>query len=60
MQARVGFVQIVGEGIVDINIGAGREEDLGVFWALGERMARGKLGPKVRIDSLGRLSASLF
>jgi hypothetical protein len=29
---------------------------LRIFRALGERMARGKLGPKVRFDSLGRLS----
>jgi hypothetical protein len=59
MQAWVGLVQIMGEGIVDINISARREEDLRIFRALGERMARGKLGPKVRFDSLGRLSASL-
>jgi hypothetical protein len=49
----------MGEGIGDINISARREEDLRIFRALGERMARGKLGPKVRFDSLGRLSASL-
>jgi hypothetical protein len=59
MQAWVGLVQIMGEGIVDINISARREEDLRIFRALGERMARGKLGPKVRFDSLGRSSASL-
>jgi hypothetical protein len=55
MQARVGLVQTVGDGIVDIKVGARREDDLGVFWALGERMAGGKLGPKVRFNSLGRL-----
>lgn len=59
MQARVGLVQIMGEGIIDINVSARREEDPRIFRALGERMARGKLGPKVRFDSLGRLSASL-
>lgn len=59
MQARVGLVQIVRESIVDIDISAGRKEDLGIFRALRERMARGKLGPKVRFESLGRLSASL-
>lgn len=59
MQARVGLVQIVRESIVDIDISAGRKEDLGIFRALRERMARGKLCPKVRFESLGRLSASL-
>lgn len=54
MQARIGLVQVVREGMVHIDIGPGREDDSGIFRALMERKTRGELGPEIRFDSLGR------
>ena len=53
MQARVGLVEVVWEGVVHIDIGPGRENDPGIFRALRERKTRGELGPEIRFDSLG-------
>lgn len=57
MEAWVWLVQVVGEGMVQINIGPRRENNPGVFRAPRKRMTRGEFGPEIRFDSLGRLSA---
>lgn len=53
MQARVGLVEVVWEGVVHIDIGPGRENDPGIFRTLRERKTRGELGPEVCFNSLG-------
>jgi hypothetical protein len=56
MQARVGLVQTMGKGGVDIDIGAGREDDLRVFRTLGEGMLGREPRPEIWFDSLRELS----
>lgn len=52
MEMRVGLFQVVGEGIVNGDIGFPRKHDLRIFRALGERVTRWELGPEVGLGLL--------
>jgi len=52
MEIRIAFLQAMREGIIDQNAGPLRKDDLCIFRALRERVARWKLGPEIGLGSL--------